>query len=321
MSKSKKLFAAFFVVVFLLSGCMSESTAKTWEDAKIPQIPETLETNEVDIPILKVYDVSDEEIKEMDVETYIEGVVAGEMKNDWPLEALKAQAILARTFVLKFCDTKTSQYEGADISTDVSEAQAYAPNSINARIRQAVEETRGLAMSYEGEYPYSWFYAHAGGKTELPSVSLDYQDEDPSYLSVVDSPDSEKAPENVKEWTVSFDEEEVLKACTEVGEHFEKIESFEIGDRGDSGRAKSFIVNGKSISAPSFRIRIGADRLKSTLIEDVEFLNGQLTFHGKGYGHGVGMSQWGAYALAEKGKNAEEIIEYYFQDVNIVELW
>ena len=77
----------------------------------------------------------------MDAEAYVAGVVAGEMKNDWPLEALKAQAILARTFVLRFVSEKESRYEGADISTDISEAQAYDESAVNDLVLQAVEET------------------------------------------------------------------------------------------------------------------------------------------------------------------------------------
>ena len=144
------------------------------------------------MPILKVYDVENEAVSQMDIETYVMGVLAGEMKNDWPEEALKAQAILARTFVLKFIETKDSKYEGADISTDVSEAQAYSEADINDRVRAAVEETRGLVMSYEGELVQAWFHAHAGGKTELPSVSLEYKEADPPYLAATDSPDSEE---------------------------------------------------------------------------------------------------------------------------------
>ena len=84
-----------------------------------------LEKNEDGVPVLDVYVVADEQVERVDVETYVEGVLAGEMKNDWPMEALKAQAILARTFVLKFLSEKQSKYEGADISTDIEEAQAY----------------------------------------------------------------------------------------------------------------------------------------------------------------------------------------------------
>ena len=85
----------------------------------------------------------------MDAESYVAGVVAGEMPGDWPMEALKAQAILARTFVLKFLTEKTSRYSGADISTDIAEAQAYDADAINSRILTAVQETAGKVLMTE----------------------------------------------------------------------------------------------------------------------------------------------------------------------------
>ena len=266
MSKAKRVFVLLALVVLALSSCLSDETDGTpRESAAVPAIPEKLEIGGDGVPVLRVYDVAAEEIEEMNLEDYVMGVVAGEMKNDWPMEALKAQAILARTFVLNFCGTKSSMYEGADISTDVSEAQAYAPENINDRVRQAVEETAGMVLSADGEYPYAWFFAHSGGMTELPSVALDYEDEDPQYLSVVESPDSEDAPDDVKQWTVHFTEEEVLAAAAETGLELRDIESVEVGERGESGRAKTLRINGIAISAPSFRIQIGANRLKSTL--------------------------------------------------------
>ena len=203
----------------------------------------------------------------------------------------------------------------------MSEAQAYAPESINDRVREAVEETKGLVMSADGEYPYAWFFAHSGGRTELASVALDYQKDDPDYLSSVLSNDSDKAPESVKNWEASFTRDQVRNACADVGIKLDSIQSFEIGERGESGRAKTFIVNGQTISAPSFRIAIGANKLKSTLIDSIEMSGKAITFIGRGFGHGVGMSQWGAYALAEEGKSAEEIIQHYFTNVDIVQMW
>ena len=249
------------------------------------------------------------------------GVVAGEMKNDWPLEALKAQAILARTFTLKFCQDKTSKYEGADISTDVTEAQAYAASDVNARVRQAVNETRGQAMASQGEYPYAWFHAHAGGMTELPSVALDYDKDDPEYLKPVRSRESGKAPKDVRHWTASFTRAQVKKACTDAGVKLDELNSIEIGEKGTSGRAKTLLVNGISVSAPTFRIQIGANALKSTMIDSIVVVGDNIVFKGRGFGHGVGMSQWGAYAMAESGKTAEEIIHHYFSGVSIVKLW
>lgn len=321
--KSMKALAVIALLALTLTGCMRTEAPEQWTPKEdVPEIPRKLEKAEsAGMPSLSVYDTDRETVSEMDLETYVEGVVAGEMKNDWPLEALKAQAILARTFTLKFCADKTSKYKGADISTDVTEAQAYDARSVNDRVRQAVRETRGLAMAYKGEYPYAWFHAHAGGMTELPTVSLDYDKADPAYLKPVISEESDKAPENVKSWTASFTEDQVIQACREAGLKLKSVETVEIGEKGESGRARTLKVNGEDVSAASFRIAIGANKLKSTLIDDIEVENDRVTFSGRGFGHGVGMSQWGAYAMAEQGKSAEDIIRHYFQNVSLVKLW
>lgn len=302
-------------VLIVCTGCMQQT-----QDGEIPEIPERLSRNSDGVPIINVYDVANDKIEETDVESYIMGVVAGEMKNSWPMEALKAQAILARTFTMKFLSTKRSGYAGADISTDVQEAQAYNADAVNDRIREAVNETRGIVMSADGELPHAWFHAHSGGKTELPTKALEYS-EDPEYLSVVDSKESEDAPEEVKRWEAFFTLSEVEKACKDTGVEVGPIESFQIGERGESGRVVNFVVNGREVSAPSFRLRIGASKLKSTLIDTVEFTGEGIRFTGSGFGHGVGMSQWGAYEMADQGENAEAIIEKYYTGVELVELW
>ena len=104
------------LLMILLSGCRAIGSEmeshpgntispddKLQQISEKPMIPEKLSLNQNGIPVLQVYQVDEEETNEMDIESYLEGVLAGEMKNDWPIEALKAQAILARTFVLKFC--------------------------------------------------------------------------------------------------------------------------------------------------------------------------------------------------------------------------
>ena len=312
-----------------LGGCMGDRGAEDgdpvrWKDVgdvKKPAVPEKLTRNGEGVPVLKVYDVKAKKAEEMDLETYVAGVVAGEMKNDWPVAALEAQAILARTYALKFCRDKASKYDGADISTDVAEAQAYAPADVNTRVRQAVQGTRGEVMSAGGEYPYAWFHAHSGGMTELPSVGLDFRDGDPDYLAPVASEESEDAPEDVKRWTATFTEAEALAACRDAGLALDRLESVALGEKGASGRVRTLLMNGQPVSAPAFRIHIGANRLKSALIERVRLADGRVTFTGRGFGHGVGLSQWGAYAMAEDGASAEAIIGRYFRDVDIVKLW
>lgn len=321
--KATKAIMALMAVLLLATGCMRAGEPEQWTPTEdVPKIPRKLEKAEsAGMPSLSVYDTDRETASEMDIETYVEGVVAGEMKNDWPLEALKAQAILARTFTLRFCEDKSSKYKGADISTDVTEAQAYDAKSVNDRVRQAVRETRGMAMAYKGEYPYAWFHAHSGGMTELPTVSLDFSKEDPAYLKPVESQESEDAPESVKAWTARFTKDQVAAACAEAGKKIKAVETVEVGEKGESGRAKTLRVNGEDVSAASFRIAIGANKLKSTLIDAIDVAGNGVTFTGRGFGHGVGMSQWGAYAMAEQGKSAEDIIRHYFQDVSIVRLW
>ena len=286
-----------------------------------PAIPARLRTNEAGIPILRVYLTDARTVKEMDVETYLLGVLAGEMRNDWPLEALKAQAILARTFVMQFISEKHSTYEGADISTDVSEAQAYSAEDVNESVKKAVHDTRGVVMTADGELAHAWFHAHAGGKTELASVALDYKGDDPDYIAPVDSPDSEDAPENVKRWQVRFSAEEVGKACADAGVETGEVRQIAVESRGESGRVKTFRINGKSVSAPALRIHLGASKLKSTLIQEVNLEGGEVAFTGSGYGHGVGMSQWGAYGMAKAGSNADAIIGHYFRNVELTKMW
>src|SRR5690606_37135213 len=115
-------------------------------------------------PRLKVFITDGQVIREMNFEDYVTGVLAGEMSNNFPKEALEAQAILARTFVMEFITEKgQSKYEGAHVSTDIEEAQAWNAGEINDRVIEAVANTRGKVLLHNGEYVKAWFHAHAGG--------------------------------------------------------------------------------------------------------------------------------------------------------------
>jgi stage II sporulation protein D len=157
--------------------------------------------------------------------------------------------------------------------------------------------------------------------TELPSVALEYRGGDPEYLKPTASEESEKAPASVKSWTATFTTDQVAKACADAGTRVDAVKKVELGERGESGRAKAILVNGEAVSAPSFRIQIGANRLKSTLIDSVKVEGNQVTFQGRGFGHGVGLSQWGAYQMAGEGRTAPQILQKYFPGVGIAELW
>ncbi|HBS59705.1 MAG TPA: stage II sporulation protein SpoIID, partial [Firmicutes bacterium] len=146
-------------------------------------------------PTISVYMHETGEKKDMKMEEYIAGVVAGEMRNDWPVEALAAQAIVARSFTVYQIETKGGVKErGTQASTDIKEFQAYSAKDINDNVRKAVAMTRGMIMVYQGKPAYTWFHASAGGKTATAKEGLNYREAEPPYIQSVDSPDDASAP-------------------------------------------------------------------------------------------------------------------------------
>lgn len=322
MRKSRSLMALLLGGLLLLTGCSAASRGTKEEDkAVLPPMPDKVTTFEDGVPVLNVYVVDTDETVEMTIEAYLCGVLAGEMKSDWPMEALKAQAILARTFVLKFMTEKESKYGGADVSTDIEEAQAYNAEAVDDNIRRAVEETQGMVLSSGGELPYAWFHAHSGGKTEYAKEGLNWKAEEPRYTRVGNGHENDMADAEAAEWSASFDQMTVLAAAKEAGSTIEKMDSAKVGESSSSGRAVTLIIGGQKVNAPDFRIAIGSTEMRSTLLTDIRVEDGKLIMSGKGFGHGVGMSQWGAYALAKQGKKAEEIAMEYFRNVEVVKMY
>jgi stage II sporulation protein D len=286
------------------------------------KIPESISRGQRKEPVLKVYIKETGDIRQLPFEEYVAGVVAGEIKNDWPLEAMAAQAILARTFVMEFITEKGgSKYDGAHVSTDIEEAQAWNEKAINDRIKEAVKRTRGQVVVYKGDYIKAWFHSHAGGKTASAKEGLAYEKEEPPYIRVVTSPDSTKAPADDAEWTARFTKQQVIEAINQAGGSSKGFDSAKVSEKGPSGRAVTLAFGDTKVSAPNFRIAIGSTKMKSTLLTSIEVKGNSVVFKGKGYGHGVGMSQWGAFAMAEDGKKAENIIAHYFKGVEIAKAW
>lgn len=312
------------------AGAAGVDSAATKKPVQVRWPKDKLKTGKNGELLLRVYVVEDQQVEERELENYVKGVLAGEMKNDWPLEALKAQAILARTFVLKFVQEKESQYPGADISTDIEEAQAYDASAVNERIQQAVEETRGLVLSCEGELPYAWFHAHSGGMTEYARAGLGWEKDEPAYTQPSRGTEPEQlsdAKENQQlqaaaEWKADFTFAEWTAACQKQGVQVEPHagSQLQISQRGESGRAVTLEIDGQSVNAADLRLALGSTKMRSTLLTSLKIENGKVHMAGKGYGHGVGMSQWGAYGMAQEGKSAVQIIKHYFQKVEIAQI-
>ncbi len=306
--------AALMLLCLILSGCSSDDPSqRNVTDEPSPS---------AEPPLLDVYVKDANLIIRMDIESYVAGVVAGEMPNDWPMEALKAQAILARTFVLKFLTEKTSRYSGADISTDIAEAQAYDADAVNGRILTAVNETAGeILINPDGTLPYTWFHAHSGGTTALAREALDWQQEEPAHTKITAGLDSDAAPGSAREWHAEFTAAEFFAACRDTGASISTCSEVRIETTGPSGRAVLLWVDGVTVNAARLRISLGSTKMRSTLLTELISEDGMIRMAGRGYGHGVGMPQWGAFALAEDGLTGEDIALHYYTGLSIVKAW
>ncbi len=269
-------------------------------------------------PTISLYDVRARQRRRLPLEEYVAGVVAGEMKKDWPVPALAAQAIIARTFTLQKMQEGGSRY-GTDVSTDVAEFQAYAPESVTPNVREAVRRTRGLVVTYGGRYIRAYFHSCAGGITATAAEGLEFTREPTPYVKVVRDPPC--ADPSVQSWEARLSRAEVEAALRQLGAPAGDLSGAAVVSRGPSGRATRLRIGAAVVSAPSFRMAVGPERMRSTLIESVRWEDNTLLLRGRGFGHGVGMSQWGALEKARRGWRAEDIIRYYFQGVRIERRW
>lgn len=268
-------------------------------------------------PTISVFFHQTGETKSMPLETYLEGVIAAEMDPNWPLAALEAQAIVARTFTLKKMEEGPIKGRNAQASTDPKEFQAYDSSKVNDRVKQAVKNTRGQIITYGGKPIIAWFHASSGGKTASAVEGLGFKKENAPYAQTVT--DVQQEPVHV--WTATFTASEILDAARSVGLQADSLNSISISRKGASGRAETLSINGKEVSAPQFRLAIGDKKMRSTLIDSLRLEGGSVHMKGRGYGHGVGMSQWGAWLLAQRGKSAQDIVAYYFKGVRIQDSW
>ncbi len=288
-----------------------------------PEVPPELDGGERQEPVLTVYIAEKGAIEQMPMEQYIEGVVAGEMEPDWPIEALAAQAIIARTFTLqKIAEDGGVPERDAHASTDIEEFQAYSAEDVTGRVKEAVQLTRGEVICHNNDFIRAWFSAYAGPRTALADEGLGFEEGNPPYIQVVQSPGRDIIPPEEGDWSANFSLEEVRSAVTETtGEDPGEVHSVEIKETGPSGRVTLFTVNGREISAPGLRLALDSTKMRSTYIKELGIEDGKLNMSGTGFGHGVGMCQWGARAMAERGMSPEEIVDYFYRDIDIISLW
>lgn len=277
-------------------------------------------------PEISVYFHETGEMRTMKLEEYLAGVVAGEMFPDWPLEAYAAQAIFARSFTFAFLAEGGLQDKyGADISTNIQEAQAYNEAAITPEIKQAIEMTRGEVMTYDNRYIKAWFHAYSGGHTTTAKEGLNYQDPEPPYITSVKLPENEFIPADDANWQVQYSLAELQPLLAKAGVSVGEIQDVQISERGATNRVTQVEISGtentQTIHGANFRIAVDSTKMKSTLVDEWQVADGVLTITGKGYGHGVGLSQWDAYKMARDGMEPEAIATSFFQGVEIKKIY
>jgi stage II sporulation protein D len=239
------------------------------------------------------------------------------MEPSWPEQALQAQAIVARTFTLRKINDGGVASRGTDASTDPKEFQAYNASRVNDRVKAAVAATRGKVITYGGSPINAWFHASSGGVTASAQEGLGYKKEATPY--VIPVTDAKAEPPHP--WYKTFPNAAVSDAAAAVGVNVGYVTSIKVGRKGPSGRAETLVINGREVGAPAFRIALGDKAMQSTLLDEVRMSGDSIYMKGRGFGHGVGMSQWGAWMMAQQGKSAEDIVGYYYRGIKVQGLY
>lgn len=260
--------------------------------------------------------LSDGQQELMDEDTYITCVVLAEMPASFNLEALKAQAVVARTYALKRGTAGKKHVNGA-VCTDHTCCQAYCTpedylnkggtrESVD-KIRDAVAQTHGQVLLFEGNLIDATYFSCSGGRTE-DAVAV--WGADIPYLQAVDSPGEEEASHYMQ--TVTF-----------TAEQFQKMLGVSIAGRPESWIGPVTYTDGGGVDT----IRIGDKSYQGTTVRQllgirstafvISAVGNTITVTTKGYGHRVGMSQYGANAMAETGKDCAEILAHYYQGTSL----
>jgi stage II sporulation protein D len=245
-------------------------------------------------------------INELPLEEYVKSVVSAEIGINWHIEALKVQAVIARTYAIhKMLHNKNGNY---DLTSSVLH-QVYKGKSIDPRISSAVAATIGEVLVYKGQIIESLYHSTCGGRTERPEevFSRGYP-----YLKSVES-SCELSPYWIWERKISL--QEIEKSLNIID-----IKKVEIASYTSTGRVKTLGIEHSAgvlqVKASELRKFLGWKRLPSTKF-DITRDNGKIIFDGRGYGHGVGLCQWCSLQMARDGMNYKDILAFYYPGTTI----
>jgi len=254
-------------------------------------------------------------VNHIDVESYLCGVLYHEVSPLWTMEALKAQAVSARTFALY--EKRIRKKEDYDLRSDVYSQVYGGKTSERWRTNRAVRQTRGKVLTFKGDIFPTYYHATCAGHTldasslwninitPLKGVKCNYCKKSPHY-----------------KWIEKISLSEIEKRLKKKGHKIKGVSSVEIAGKDRSGRVTNVIIKGEGaplkIHSNKFRLMMGPNKFRSAKF-DVTLRRGVAIFQGEGWGHGVGLCQWGSY-LFSRGRphiKADDILKFYYPGAKI----
>lgn len=306
----------------------NNSTDNSEKSTEISVVPEIQTENNSDNQIFLILDINTGEIIEVSDRDYVIGSVCAEMPASFNTEALKAQAVAAYTYAVRQRNLETAnpspELKGAYISNDSSEYQAFLTqeqikqnfgddyDEYYKKISDAVDCVENEILVYNDEPIAAAFHSMSSGRTEsAENIFGDSVD----YLVPVDSPEDTQAPRYLTEYTFTSDEiyARLTEAYPEIELGNNKSKWLFVRERTASDTVKRVDAGNISLSGWELRNLLS---LRSVAFE-ISYDNGIFTIKTKGYGHGVGMSQYGANAMAEQGFSYDEILLHYYKGAEI----
>ncbi len=276
---------------------------------------------------IKYLETETDTVKECELEEYLVGVLAAEMPAEYHIEALKAQAVAARSYIVSRLETENPEHPDAVVCDNPDHCKAHLDESAAKsrwgeeksdgywkKLKSAVDKTKGEYMICEDRVVEAFFFARSSGRTEN---SEDVWGEARPYLKSVDSVEDKTHPEF--ESAAEFKNKEARQILWGLNNNIKQGDNaLAIGNitRTAGGSIASLEIDGQIFTGKDIRSAFGLKSANFVISTNSE----KASFRVFGYGHGVGMSQFGAHCMAESGEKYTEILSHYYTNIQIINL-
>lgn len=337
--RMKKIFIYFLILIFICFAIPIIFTQEFSSRTSSQDIVNTEVSNETiaqestydydKYNTIKLLHTDTDKVEEIQLDEYLYGVVSAEMPASFEEEALKAQAVVARTYTIYKIVNNVGKHGEADICDDSGCCQAWISKEDRLekwdedkreenwnKIVDAVNSTQGKIITYEGKPINAFFHSNSGGATEAP-IDV-WGGSGYPYLQSVATAGEDAYSQYSSEATFSKEEfeEKIKEVHSDFEIDFDEKDCIKVEEYTDGNRVKTVKIGNLELSGVEVRTIFG---LRSANFK-VTINDNEIKFEVTGYGHGVGMSQTGADSLAKEGQSYEDIIHHYYTDVEIEDM-